>query len=312
MSNLMHPTVKQYFSAVLLCTLTVIVFLVQQNAELKQLVKETLGLSVRLQAADDSFYNDRVQLVFEKYCIGCHDDNKAKGHLRLDSFRQTSFGGKSGDILAGGENSLLLQRMLLPAENRLAMPPYGRDRQTADELEVLKQWLVQGASGQLTADSFPHAPAKVRDIRFTQIDWHAIELARAPLAPAVKVLQQKYPTCLHYAARTSDELIVSGLILREKFNDQVIADFAAVADGITTLDLRHTAISDSAMEVIAKMENLANVNLVGTAITPASLDKLARLPLLENLVIDKHLITLEQVELLTAGGVKVVVVEKSS
>ncbi|WP_158966165.1 c-type cytochrome domain-containing protein [Paraglaciecola sp. L3A3] len=311
MTNQTKLTAKQYFSAVLLLTLAGLVLLVVNNAELKQLVKESIGLSAKLQAADHSFYNERVQAVFDKYCIGCHDDNKAKGHLRLDSFRQTSFGGRTGNILMDGENSILLERMLLPEQDRLAMPPYGRDRQTADEIEVLRQWLKQGASGELTASHFPHAPEKVRDITFAETDMHAIELAREPLLAAVQNLQHQYPTSLSYTARTSADLFLSGLILKVQLTDSVLADFAPVFSAITHLDLRHTAITDKGLANISKMKNLISLNLVGANISSVGLNQLINLAVLQNVVLDKNMITPQQIALFKSVGTKLVIVEKS-
>jgi hypothetical protein len=305
------PTAKQYFLVVAVLTASWLGFLVAKNLELKQVIKETFGLSEPLQAAEDSFYNERVQHIFEQYCVGCHDDNKAKGDLRLDSFRQVSFGGKSGEILTGGEQSLLLERMLLPEDDRLTMPPYGRDRQTLDEIEVLKQWLVEGASGTLTAQAFPHAPQKVKKISFSKIDWHVIDGSRLTNASSVKELQQKYPVTIDYIARTSAYLELSGIALGDKLNDKVLADFKPVSSHLSSLDLRNTAVSDLSMPLVASMHKLTFLNVVGTKITPKGLEFMLDSAQLKKLVVDRHAITADIVKQFASTDIKLVVVERA-
>lgn len=305
------PTAKQYFLVVAMLTAGWLAFLVVTNLELKQVIKETVGLSEPLQAAESSFYNERVQHIFEQYCVGCHDDNKAKGDLRLDSFRQASFGGKSGAILKGGEQSLLLERMLLPEDNRLTMPPYGRDRQTVDEIKVLKQWLVAGASGTLTAQAFPHAPQKVKKISFSKIDWHIIDESRLTNASSVKALQQKYPMTIDYIARTSAFLELSGLALGHKLDDNVLVDFQLVSSSLSSLDLRNTAVSDLSMPLVAGMQKLTFLNLVGTQVTAKGLVFMLDSPQLKKLVVDRHAITAEIAKQFASTDIKLVVVERA-
>lgn len=309
MVDIKKLTAKQYFISIGLMTLLGLSVLVAQDAELKQLIKETLGLSKPLQAAEDSFYQQRVEHIFEKYCVACHNNNKAKGHLRLDAYRYTRFGGRSGDILAAGENSILMQRMRLPEEDRLAMPPYGRDRQTSDELKVIDLWLQKGASGVLNAEHFAEAPAKVKEIHFAELDLHAIDQARLPLALQVKALQRKYPLTLHYVTRTSAELELTGMTLKTNMTDQVFNDFKTVASQIVALDLTATSISDKAIEDMATMRQLKSINLKSTMVTQTGVAALAQLPHLQRLVVNAAAVDKELSALFKAQDINLVVVE---
>ena len=157
---------KSYFWLVALLSLIWLYLYIQSKPAWVQSIKEQLGLSPVLIAKQNSFYNSRIDPIMEKYCAACHDDNKAKGQLRLDSFRQLTFSGKSGADLTLAENNLLLARMKLPATDRMAMPPFGRERHTEDELALIELWLSKGGSGNLTEDDFPEAPAKAKVIKF--------------------------------------------------------------------------------------------------------------------------------------------------
>lgn len=298
---------RQYFTVIGLLTFCGLSTLVWQDAQSQQAVKEVFGLAKPLVATEESFYQQRVAVIFDKYCVGCHGDIKAKGHLRMDSFRHTVFGGKNGDMLTGGDNSLLYQRMLLPEENRLAMPPYGRDRQTDDEMKVIQQWLAKGASGILSEADFPNAPSKPKVIKFAKVDKHAIEQTRSEYAAQVISLQEKYPYLLAYIARTSANLQLSANN-QKTFSDRQLADFIPVADQISQLDLSNTAITAKAISSILQMTNLEKLNLRQTQLSSTEINRLVQLKKLKVLILPKIGGIEETISTLKNSGVKVTLV----
>lgn len=267
-----------------LLSLICISTLIWQDAQSKQFIKELAGIAQPLKAVEDSFYQDRVAVIFDKYCVACHGENKAKGHLRMDSFRHTVFGGKSGDMLSGGDNSLLIQRMSLPDEARLAMPPYGRDRQTSDEMKVIQMWLSKGASGTLPEQAFPDAPSKPKVIEFVEVDKQEIKNARSPLAQHVHQLQKHYPYTLAYVARTSAFLSLETNFLT-KFTDQDLVAFEVVADKLVQLDLSNSQITGKAIDSVLKMKNVQQLVLTNTRLSAESLGRLTQLTELQRLVV---------------------------
>ncbi len=89
--------------------------------------------------------------VLDRYCIGCHGPEKAKGELRLDSWAGLLKGGEDGPVVAAGAagQSFLLKRVLLPVDVDGHMPPEGKPQPTAAEVARLRRWLETGvpASG---------------------------------------------------------------------------------------------------------------------------------------------------------------------
>lgn len=280
---------KIYFAVVAGLSLLWIGLFINSNAEWVQQVKETLNQSPVLKAADDSFYNSRIDPIFEKYCVACHNGDKDKGHLRLDSYRQLTFSGKSEADLTQDHENLLVERMALPETDRLAMPPYGRDRQTKAELALIKLWLSKGATGQLPESAFPEAPAKAKEIKFEQIDWHHIEQTRAPNAAEVKRLQNEYANVLHYQARTSKLLVLDSFPIAKNFDDSTLAAFTPIANDIIELNIRNTAISDNSAQFILNLNQLEKLNLSGTKISTEVIEELLSLSHLKQLTIDKNL-----------------------
>ncbi|WP_448248890.1 c-type cytochrome domain-containing protein [Thalassotalea agariperforans] len=296
---------RQYFTVIALLTVVGVASLIWQDAESKQSIKEAVGLAEPLVASPDSFYQQRVANIFDKYCVGCHGDIKAKGHLRMDSFRHTVFGGKSGDMLTGGDHSLLYQRMLLAEENRLAMPPYGRDRQTADEMKVIQMWLAKGASGVLPETEFPDAPSKPKEIKFIAVNKHAIEHEREKYANQVSKLQHKYPYLLAYVTRTSANLSLSAAS-DKRFSTHKLADFIAVAPVITELDVSGSAIDEQAISTVLNMINLEKINLKQTSVSANFIAQLLHLKHLKTVILPKISGIAHTVEQLEQAGVKVI------
>lgn len=281
---------KIYFWIAGLLSLFWIALFLNSQAEWKQVVKESVKLSPKLMATEDSFYNSRIDPIFEKYCIACHDGNKDKGNLRLDSFRQLNFSGRSGEDLTLSENNLLVERMSLPLTDRLVMPPFGRERHTEQELALIKLWLSQGGSGQLTEEDFPDAPPKARVIKFKDIDWQAIEDLRAPFADKLKGLQNTLPHTLHYLARTSHMLSVNFSHLKPILGDAELFELASISSLIVELDLSNMAVTDASIDLLQTMEALQEIKLVNTAITEQTLDGLLNLPNLKKVFVDAELV----------------------
>jgi hypothetical protein len=277
-------TVKSYFIIVSIITIFWLGLFVRGQTQWLQYIQEAVGLTAELKARENSFYNSRIDPIFEKYCAGCHNDNKQKGQLRLDSFRQLNFSGKSAADLTQVESNLLIARMNLPAEDRLAMPPYGRDRHSQSDIELIELWLSKGASGELTEADFPDAPAKAKEIKFAKLDKLKIKQARAPLAEKVLVLQQKYPHVLHYQARTSAQLILESFALRTGFDDQVLEEFASVKSALVELDISHTQVTDKSIDLILTMFELTHINLQGSQISSDKIELLTTLPKLQKVI----------------------------
>lgn len=296
----------QYFSAVGLFSLLVVLVLVWRDAEAKQILKERFGLVERLEASKDSFYQQRVQRIFEQYCVACHGEAKAKGDLQMHDFRHNVFGGRSGDMLRGGVSSLLFERMSLSEDDRFAMPPYGRDRQTEEELAVIRLWLEKGASGVLTEADFPNAPKKPRDIRFLDVDSISINAARQPLSEQVHDLQRTYGTGLAYLARTSHLVVIDTIGTSIRLSDEMLADFKPLSSVITRLNIPNSTISDSSIPVIIDMIKLRHLNVSGSQISEHGLLQLTQLSELKRLIVDDHIVSKDIEQKLSEHDVKIV------
>jgi WD40 repeat protein/mono/diheme cytochrome c family protein len=93
-----------------------------------------------------SFYK-QVRPVFQAKCHGCHQPAKAKGELVMTSHAALLKGGHDGAAIQAGkpDESNLLKRLLLPREEKEAMPPKDGPLPEA-ELALIKRWITEGAA----------------------------------------------------------------------------------------------------------------------------------------------------------------------
>lgn len=132
-------------------------------------------------------FETQVKPILVENCLKCHGDSKRRGGLRLSNKRDAFLPGDSGEavILPGQANdSLLIQRVATSDEDD-RMPPEG-DPLTAAQIELLKQWVDQGATWPDEPESAKHW-AYVKPVRhplpaFKQTQWPINEIDHFVLA----------------------------------------------------------------------------------------------------------------------------------
>jgi hypothetical protein len=93
-------------------------------------------------------YTKDVAPILEKFCATCHNaDEDHPSQLFLDSYETLMKGGKHGKAIQPGNSteSLLLQKMNPAPPFGKKMPPSKKLVPTAGQIEILRQWIEQGA-----------------------------------------------------------------------------------------------------------------------------------------------------------------------
>jgi cytochrome c553 len=102
-------------------------------------------LAAPVRAADPGheFFEKSVRPVLVERCVSCHNADKAKGGLRLDSRDGVLKGGDSGPAVVPGKPAdSLLVKALSHADTELKMPPAGK--LPAAEVVALAKWVEIG------------------------------------------------------------------------------------------------------------------------------------------------------------------------
>ncbi|MFT5470107.1 MAG: mono/diheme cytochrome c family protein [Verrucomicrobiales bacterium] len=91
-------------------------------------------------------FNKDIAPIFEFKCVECHNANKVKGELRMDTHEWLLKGGDSGAAVVAGKpvESSIFDRVTLPHDDIDIMPPEG-DPLTEKEIAALKTWIAAGA-----------------------------------------------------------------------------------------------------------------------------------------------------------------------
>ncbi|MFM7604793.1 MAG: c-type cytochrome domain-containing protein, partial [Prosthecobacter sp.] len=184
----------------------------------------TLTLASTSYAVD--FVKD-VQPIFEAKCLECHNPNKVKGKLLMDTAANLLKGGESGAGLIAGkpEKSLIIERMVLPKDHDDIMPPKGGPL-AASEINTIKHWIAEGAK-------WPQGVA-LRYKSAEELKALADVQAKLPTLKRLEILPQKFSL---ETKRDSHRVIVFAT-----FQDATTKDVSSLCD-LTIADTKIAALN---------------------------------------------------------------------
>ncbi len=245
------------------------------------------GLEHEPQAAQGSFYNVRVQPLFDARCAGCHSGTMQKAQLGLESFAASMRGGKHGPVITPGnaKDSKLYACITLPASDKRAMPPSGKTPLTKDEVEVIRLWIAADASGVLPVSVFRNAPRLVKPVEIREINPETVRQQRAPLAAAVQQLQRRFPGVIAYEARDSADIEINAFLAGRSFGDAQLQALVPLRERIVRADFSCTAITDASSSALAGMERLRTLRLKDTKTGAGTLRAASALKTLRSLTV---------------------------
>lgn len=253
-------------------------------------------------AAKAVVYSDVIAPILAEKCYSCHGEEKSKGKLRMHTFADLKKGGSEGDVnLVPGKSvdSLLVQRILLPKDDDEHMPPEDEPQVTQEELALLKWWIDNGASESETLAAAKKTPEieGLLAVALTKMPAKAVEMVKKVEKPKAKPLTEEQKkkvaeitakfqalnATLMPLAQDTEQLRLSVINAADKFGDKELALLAPIAEQVAWLDLARSQVTDTGLDVIAKMPYLERLHLENTKVSDAGLAKLGALPALEYL-----------------------------
>lgn len=104
------------------------------------------GFAATLSAADAPkvTYDDHIKPLFREHCLACHNADKAKGDLKLDSYAGLMQGGSSGAVVEPGDLDASRLWALTSHKESPSMPPM-QPKLADAKLALLEQWIRGGA-----------------------------------------------------------------------------------------------------------------------------------------------------------------------
>ncbi len=221
-----------------------------------------------------SFYARHINPILDAKCAACHGESSVKGGLLMDSFESLMKGGQDGPVIIAGhpEQSLLLQRVMLPPDHKQFMPAEGKPPLKPEEISWIREWIQQGASPTATA----LAGISIREERETQPiepvgDYGALmneirQLAQGQGAKLVPV-----------SSKPQDGLILYTVDVSSNFGDAQLTQFQKFAPYIVEAELGRTAVTNASFDTLKLFTHLRALHLEETQVTGDGLAKLSSL-----------------------------------
>lgn len=270
-------------------------------------------------------YRDIVQPILSVHCTNCHNANKKKGDLRMDTFEFLAKGGENGPIFVSGKSmdSEMLKRCLLPLENDEHMPPKGKPQLSDSQIALLAWWIDQGApvdkkvAELKTDDKIKPALASLSGGENIAGVGKATESAVLSLKvpePDEKAIQSlRALNLLVMPVASEQNLLEVSAVNAADFSDAKANVLTPLAQQIVWLKLGGTKITDASLAELAKLKNLSKLHLENTTVGDAGLKALKELPYLEYLNLVGTRVTDAGIQnLATLKGLKSVYVWKSA
>lgn len=232
-------------------------------------------------------FRTQVWPLLAKSCVDCHRAPhkdaagklvEPKGRLRLDGAAFILKGGAEGDAVVAGDpdKSSIYQRILLPPGHEDVMPPKDKGKMLSfDETELIKQWIIEGASfGDWTGaqDAGAAATAGARKPAGKAAD--PLATGAGPATEAAKDAVRKLGALVTPVAVDSPLLRVEWVSGAGMVTDQEIKALLPLGANVSELDLSDTKITDEALAIVGRFPRLTWLNLNNTAVTDAGVAQL--------------------------------------
>ncbi len=259
---------------------------------------------------DAIIYANMVQPILKAKCISCHNPQKAKGELVMESFAALRKGGKDGALwdTTQADFGLMMSRIHMPLESKKHMPPWGKPQLTEEETSILYHWIKSGASdttkvaallptdtlhilakalfNTIETDDYTFKPADESKIKALKNNYRLV----APLALGSPALGVEFYGAAQFKQEQLKELLaVKDQIVTLNLNKMAVQDddLATIAQftNLRKLNLSFTNIKGTGLKALTALKELKQLSLSGTGVNAASLNVLSSLPKLSQLYI---------------------------
>jgi uncharacterized membrane protein len=262
------------------------------------------------------FYAGLVQPILENKCYSCHNASKQKGKLRLDEPGHILKGGKHGVVVVANkiDESEIIDRLLLPIDEKDHMPPKEKKQLSFVEIEILKNWIASGANFEKTIGELGQAGLLKNILQYSNakplsdVPTEGVEEANESSISKLKRLEVMVALVAQDSHYLSVNLINttnidSALLILQNLKQQVIwlkASGTGIKDSelksigsltnLTRLSLDDTKLTSEGLSQLKSLINLRYLNLTNTQVTAVSVASLSSLKNLRSLYLYNTLI----------------------
>ena len=233
-----------------------------------------------LPAFEDAYvYADLVEPILESKCFSCHNANKSKGDLVMDTRELFMKGGEEGIPWDTTRNDLgiLMQRVHMPLEDKKHMPPKGKPQLTEEEIFVLQEWIRRGANFESKfVDLLPNdtlyviGKSKLPSGSEENYDFAAADES------VVTELNNNYRVIAPIAAESP--ALAATFYNKSSFKIDAVSELAPISNNVVELNLTGMPVKDEDLAALKQFKNLRKLILNFTDVTGKTLEQLKSVP----------------------------------
>lgn len=237
-------------------------------------------------------YEDMIAPVFEAKCMSCHNDQRAKGDLIMNTFQDLLKGGESDkpSIVAGDpDSSEVYKRVVLPEDHKDRMPPEGKTPMKESEIALLKFWIASGA-----AETLKVAQARKIDTMQQVVEGLLPELAKYRRRASIekmklKTLEEELQavalkldiTIRRDSLADGNHFTIAMKFPPAPFTNEQFRELSPYFEVFSKVSLISSGIDDAGLYYIGQMVNLRELYLQKTKLDGTGIVYLQNLPNLE-------------------------------
>ena len=226
-------------------------------------------------------YSQVVQPILDNKCVKCHNQNKSKGGLILNSQNAILKGGESGVILTAfnPDSSHLYNYPNLPINDEMHMPPDGNAQLTNLEIQLIKLWIESGSDFK----------------KVTRVDDLSIENKNSLISffppeqknvspPSLNHLKKLIDLDFRLERNSNENNFIEAKFVGTKLKSSHISALLKIKTQLIKLDLSNSNLNDKLFFRLSKLENLKYLKVDNTSLIDISLNHLPKF--LETLIIN--------------------------
>ena len=209
-------------------------------------------------ALEDAFvYTDLVGPILQKKCMGCHNSNKSKGELAMDTKALLLKGGKNGKLwdTTKPDMGLLMSRIHLPEEEKEHMPPAGKPQLTDNEIAILYTWIKSGAEFEKKVIDLPPTDT-LRILASKVLKSSADEQYSFKPADEKEIQKLNNNNRVITPLAIESPALVVNFYNKPFYNKKALEELEPIKSQIIELNLDNMPVKDEDLKVISGFSNL--------------------------------------------------------
>ncbi|MBX3252668.1 MAG: hypothetical protein KF862_00900 [Chitinophagaceae bacterium] len=241
-------------------------------------------------------FEDIVYPILQNKCGNCHNNNKKKGRLSMETLASLKKGGKHGAVITEGKplESELIKRVLLDPADEKFMPTDGKPPLTGEETAIIQWWIESQMSGEDKKLALASPPSNIKEYILHYLgagtaasssttENAATSISAPPVTDDVLAQLNNEGFVIKQISYDPDLLDITLPSTEGISNADKIKLLEPVKSNILWLNVSGNKVTDDQLAIINTFSNLQRLRLDKTPVTDAGIRRLADLSSLESI-----------------------------